>query len=126
MLAVTEKSQSPTVTVGVTDQRPCALCGAPVQDSRAEFCSPRCKQKAYRQRQLRGTLPKPEVELTHDMAVSRLAYAIKSADGLRDGLDALVRIVTDERGRLRAMPEYSRIAMLRRFADGLGLMEALR
>jgi hypothetical protein len=98
----------------------CEACEAPLTGRAGQrYCNATCRQRAHRgpaHSQKSNDRP-----LSRDDAVSRLAYAIKSADGLRDGLDALVRIVSDERATLQAMPLYRRQEIARRFLDGLGL-----
>jgi hypothetical protein len=36
--------------LGLKGLRICLVCGRPVRDSRAKYCSPKCKKRAYRAR----------------------------------------------------------------------------
>src|SRR5207248_7875676 len=89
----------------------CPICAAPLpsptKGPAKRYCSDACRQRAHR-----GQSPvanaTPAKPLTRDETVSRLCYALKTHEGLRDCLDVLVRIVEDERTRLQAMPLYAR------------------
>ena len=106
----------------------CPVCGAPLpaptKGPAKRYCSDACRQRAHR----RHTAPVAKSDgrpLTRDETVSRLCYGLKSHEGLRDGVDTLVRIVEDERARLQAMPLYTRQQIARRFLRGLGLEKEL-
>jgi hypothetical protein len=102
----------------------CEACGAPLNGRRGQrYCNAACRLRAHR-----GAVPVPHREpaakaLSRDETVSRLCYALKTHEGLRDGLDVLVRIVEDERARLQAMPLYARQQIAKRFLAGLGLKQ---
>lgn len=101
----------------------CGSCGKPLPPAgkgpAKQFCNPTCRQRAHRGQSAKSVAP--DRALTRDETVSRLCYALKSHEGLRDGLDTLCRIVEDERARLQAMPLYVRQQIARRFLAGLGL-----
>ena len=100
----------------------CEVCGKPVIGRAGKrHCSPACRLKAHRGHGSSASKEAPAKALTRDEAVTRLCHAIKSHEGLRDGLDVLCRIVEDERARLQTLPLYSRRQIARRFLDGLGL-----
>ena len=126
--------QAPETASSAPGQRGCNVthqCAAPGCSKRvpvstagraARFCSSACRVRAHRRRLKTGTRQLPDDQaLSRDEAIMRLGYAIRTADGLRAGLEALVRIMVDERPALLALPASVRRAMASRFLGALGL-----
>jgi hypothetical protein len=80
----------------------CAACHKPIRDADTgrpkRFCGDACRKRSHRRDQAKGIRRRAadDRSLTRDEAVMQLSYAIKTADGLRAGLDALVRIVAED------------------------------
>src|SRR5205807_2931905 len=100
----------------------CRACGKPLQSRTKRekiYCGATCRKRAERGQ----AAPSPDRgrRLSRDEAVSRLAYAIKTEEGLRAGLDALSRIIADEQMACRVMPEYARREIAGRIVGAFGL-----
>jgi hypothetical protein len=105
----------------------CAACHKPIRDADTgrpkRFCGDACRKRSHRRDQAKGIRCRAadDRSLTRDEAVMQLSYAIKTADGLRAGLDALVRIVAEERTALFALSLHERRDLAGRFVSALGL-----
>ena len=102
----------------------CAVCGTSISPgSRGKpkrFCGDACRK---RERRGATAVPAEATEPsgnTRDVAISNLCYAIKSADGLRGGIDTLARIIEGEKARIAAMPDYTRRQLAQRLAGTFG------
>lgn len=95
--------------------RICTVCGSPLpKDARegAEYCSSKCKQKAYRQRRVKGESAKPKPKKKPAPLLSNRDLERMMDDPLEDVLrhtrDVLRKALDDPDTRASDLPALSR------------------
>ncbi|PLS31567.1 hypothetical protein Uis1B_0558 [Bifidobacterium margollesii] len=95
--------------------RLCSVCGHELpSDARAgvEYCSPRCKQKAYRLRKAKGEQPRAKTRAKPSPALDRREFERMMDDGMEDVLrhtrDILRRALDNPDTRASDLPALSR------------------